>query len=395
VTWPEVAIDSICETTSGGTPSREHPEFYGGGIPWVKSGELRENVILQTEETVSEQAILSSSAKIMPPGTILIAMYGATVGRMATLGIHAATNQAICALRPKSIEIESRFLFHSLQNKIPELLRRRNGGAQPNISQAIIKDLRIGLPSLKDQKRIAAILDKGDTIRRNREQAMRLADEFLRSLFLHLFGDPVLNPKGWPLVEFNNVIESIETGSSVSGEQRPRNPGEKAVLKISAVTWGTFDPLQVKVVESSHLPERLVTPRRGDLLFSRANTRELVAATCIVQSDYPDLFLPDKLWRLSIRGEVATPEYIHFVLSHSSFRKQLTQVATGTSGSMLNISQAKLLRYTLPIPPVNIQREFSKRVDLLTQTRGRIKDSAIAGANLWSSLTDRAFRGDL
>jgi type I restriction enzyme S subunit len=139
---PQLTINDFCETGSGGTPSRTNKDYYGGIIPWVKSGELREDIITDTEEKITERAVRESSAKIVPSGAILLAMYGATVGRMAFLGIDAATNQTVCNIRPDPTLAYPRYVFHCLQSKIDHFLSRAAGGAQPNISQSIIKETK-------------------------------------------------------------------------------------------------------------------------------------------------------------------------------------------------------------------------------------------------------------
>lgn len=149
--WRQVKLSEVAKTTSGGTPSRSNVHFYVGSIPWVKSGELNFNTIVTTEEHISDLAIRSSSAKIIPEGTLLIALYGATVGRLAFLGIDAATNQAVCAITP-SDELDKHYLYYYLLYKKDYLLTQRIGGAQPNISQTILKQLPINLPPPSEQR---------------------------------------------------------------------------------------------------------------------------------------------------------------------------------------------------------------------------------------------------
>jgi type I restriction enzyme, S subunit len=388
-------ISDFCKTGSGGTPSRKRDDYYSGDIPWVKSGELRENIIVDTGEKITDIALRESSAKMVPAGSILLAMYGATVGRMAVLGIDAATNQAVCNIRPESTAAFPQYIFHALQAKVPELLSRCVGGAQPNISQQIIKDTKILLPPLPEQKRIAAILDKADAIRRKRREALKMADQFLRSVFLDMFGDPVTNTKGWEKSVLKECIQSIEGGWSANGEARSAKKGEYGVLKISAITSGTFKEEENKAIPFDITGKKLVFPKKGDLLFSRANTRELVAATCIVDQDYDHVFLPDKLWRVQPNIKMLTPEFLKFLLSHHEFRRRLTLRATGTSGSMLNISKAKLIETIVPKPPIHLQRKFS---DIYWQSEtSSLKRYALSKGTdtLFNSLTQRAFRGEL
>lgn len=151
--WKYVKIGDICKTTSGGTPSRKNGEYYNGVIPWLKSGELRNNFITQTEEHISAEALNNSSTKIIPKGTILIALYGATAGKLGILAIDAAINQAICAVFTPE-ELDKNYLYWFLYSYRNELLNARIGGAQPNISQGIINNIILPLPSLTEQKMI-------------------------------------------------------------------------------------------------------------------------------------------------------------------------------------------------------------------------------------------------
>jgi len=157
--WQVRKLGEVCRTTSGGTPNRSQPKYYNGNIPWVKSGELNKGVILDTEEKITEEAIKNSSAKIFPKGTLLIALYGATIGKLAFLGIEAATNQAVCGIY-KNEKVDSKYLFHFLFYRRPKLVKQSIGGAQPNISQGILKELEIPLPPLPEQLAIVSKIEE-------------------------------------------------------------------------------------------------------------------------------------------------------------------------------------------------------------------------------------------
>lgn len=162
--WPTGKLGEHLHTTSGGTPSRSKSEYFKGTIPWVKSGELASGTVVSAEEHVTEAAISDSSAKVMPKGTVLLAMYGATVGEVARLGIDAATNQAVCCLSPTE-DVTGAYLEGLLRSKKPELLRRAAGGAQPNISQTIVRDMEISLPPLSAQTEYRRRVDRVEAYR--------------------------------------------------------------------------------------------------------------------------------------------------------------------------------------------------------------------------------------
>ena len=157
-TWQIVKIGDVTETTSGGTPDRSKKEYYGGTIPWVKSGELKDNTIYDTEEKITEIGLKNSAAKLLPKGTLLVAMYGATVGKTGILGIEATTNQAVCAILPKHTRLNLKFLQYYIVFGRNRWILQSSGGAQPNISQEIIKNSKIPLPPPEEQQRIANIL---------------------------------------------------------------------------------------------------------------------------------------------------------------------------------------------------------------------------------------------
>lgn len=157
--WKWGLLGELCRTTSGGTPSRKRADYFEGTIPWVKSGELPDGPVTEVEEFITSEALANSSAKVFPAGTLLIALYGATVGKLGILTRDAATNQAVCAVFP-SKELDTRFLFWYLRLRRADLIARAVGGAQPNISQTILRSLDVPVPPVDQQRRIVAEVER-------------------------------------------------------------------------------------------------------------------------------------------------------------------------------------------------------------------------------------------
>ncbi len=172
-----------------------------------------------------------------------------------------------------------------------------------------------------------------------------------------MFGDPIDNPMGWRTETIGTATENILSGQCLNGDAKQLEPGQKAVLKVSAVTYGYFKEDEYKVLRDPSQITKGIYPQKGDLLFSRANTKEYVGATALVEQDYPDLMLPDKLWKLVFKSEV-DPVFAKHFLSHPQIRAVLSALATGTSGSMYNISMEKLRNMTMIIPPLERQQAF-------------------------------------
>lgn len=157
--YPVLKISDIADTTSGGTPNRGMPEYYNGDIPWVKSGELKDGLITTCDEYITEAGLKNSSAKLFPKGTLLVAMYGANIGKTGVLDFDATTNQAVCAIFPK-IDISRDFLFWYFKQQRIDFIAIGKGGAQPNISQTVINNASIVVPKPDVQSKIVNFLER-------------------------------------------------------------------------------------------------------------------------------------------------------------------------------------------------------------------------------------------
>lgn len=380
-----VKISEFCSTGSGGTPSRANPEFYNGNIPWIKSGELREDTITTAAEFITELALQKSSAKIVPKGAILLAMYGATVGRMATLGIDAATNQAVCSIVPDEKIAFSKYVYYALLAKVPYFLSNAIGGAQPNISQGMIKDTEIFLPSLQEQKRIAAILDKADAIRRKRQQAIQLADDFLRAVFLDMFGDPITNPKGWRKVTIGEVTDKVITWSPNSIENLVFD-----YIDLSSVDNETKEILKSNKTNSKSAPSRarqLIQP--GDVLVSTVRPNLNGVAKVINNGEH--LTASTGFCVLRPKTNCVTQNYLFFVVTSQCFVNEMINKSTGANYPA--VSDSIIKNYEIELPPANLLSEFENKCRLALEIK--VKYRQFFDKKLFESLSQKAFAGQL
>ncbi len=270
-------------------------------------------------------------------------------------------------LKAKVNDADYKYLFYCLQNvKIP------NTGYNRHFKW--LKEVDIPFPPLDEQRKIAAVLDKvSDLIAKRRQQLSKL-DDMVKARFVEMFGDPENNPMKWPIVKIGTVITTIETGWSGNGKQRNKEVNEIAVLKVSSVTKGYFIPEECKVLDDQKNIKKYVSPQKGDLLFSRANTKEMVGATALIWKDYPDLILPDKLWKIRFM-DVANVVYMKYILSSETIRNKFSAASTGTSGSMYNVSMEKFKAIKIPLPEISKQNQFAAFVEQTEKTKTTISRS--------------------
>lgn len=392
--WSVASFKEVADVVTGTTPSTKHPEYYGDEIPFIGPSELGSSIpITSSTKWLSNEG--GKEARLLPNESVLVCCIGATIGKVGFAGTGLATNQQINALVFDQTQVFPRYGFYYCQT-LEKLIRHQGASTTlPLLPKSRFQKLEIPLPPIEEQRRIAAVLDKADAVRRKQKEAIALTEELLRSVFLEMFGDPVTNPREWEVWSMKELIKKISTGWSAGGEDEPLGEGEWGVLKISAVTTGNFIPTEFKNVGKPPFKKPTIVPKRGDLLFTRANTRELVAATCLVESDHERIFLPDKIWSIETREGIVTREYLRFLLAEPKYRRLLTRKATGTSGSMLNVSQKKLLEMSAPVPPIDLQRHFSDFVWKNLGLRDKYRLAVDHSEDEFNSLLQRAFRGEL
>lgn len=224
--WSWVKLEMVAITSSGGTPRRDRSEYFGGSIPWVKSGELRDGFVRETAEYLTDKGLANSSAQIVPRGTLMIALYGATVGKLGILDMEqAATNQAVCTIQPIIPEMRD-YLWWVLRHRRTDLIFQGRGGAQPNISQEILRKLVLPLPPLAEQQRIVEQVERHWSVLRDVDAAIvssvRRSDRLRRAVLSRAFQGRLV-PQDPPDEPAAILLERIRVARTANGSKQHRS----------------------------------------------------------------------------------------------------------------------------------------------------------------------------
>jgi len=346
-------------------------------------------MILETEEKVTEDAVRESSIKMVPKGAILLAMYGATVGRLALLGIEATTNQAVCHIVPDPNVADNRYLFHALSSQVPAIVGMGVGGAQPNISQGVVKNLKVWLPPITEQLRIAAVLDKADALRAKRREALAQLDRLAQSIFMEMFGDPAINPKGWRTSRIGDLLESASYGTS----EKSGASGKYPVLRMNNITrTGDMDFSDLKYMDLDASEHERYLVKAGDVLFNRTNSAELVGKTAIFRQAEPMAYA-GYLIRLRTNAD-NDPEYLAGFMNTPYAKRVLRGMCKSIIG-MANINATEVKNIKVAQPPLALQAQYRERIESLNRVKASHRKMLTELDGLFSSLQHRAFRGAL
>ena len=416
--WVECTLGDVCITTSGGTPRRSNKSYYEGKIPWVKSGELDKGVIYDSEEHITEEAIKNSSAKLFPKGTLLFALYGATIGKMAVLGVEAATNQAVCGIF-ESKAIKTSFLFNYLLFKKTKLIGQGIGGAQPNISQTILRQLEITLPPLPIQRAIVkkieelfSSLDSGIAdLKKAQEQLAIYRQAVLKKAFEGAYTQKksekkniIINglssciPENWRICQIGDIAKLQGGFAFKSGEYT--NSGIP-IVKIRNVHFQDIDWKDKTFVAKSRLEEfSAYSLNKGDVLI--AMTRPVIKSlnnikTVVVRdSDLPAL-LNQRVGRFIINGEL-DKDYLKYFIFTDFFKRRVLKESS--SSQQPNISSTKIERFDFILPQTiqeqhQIVREIESRLSVCDKVEESISESLEKAEALRQSILKKAFEGKL
>ena len=392
------AIGDLVEEVSTWNPSHE----CNGTFRYIDIGSIDQiGKTVRRSELIPCSAAPSRARQIVKAGDVLVSTVRPNLNAVAQMPQEldgATASTGFCVLRPRADSLESSYLFHWVKTPrfISEMVRLATGASYPAVSDAIVKQSLIPLPPIHEQRRIAAMLDKAYELRAKRRVAITKIGSLVQSIFFDMFGDPVRNEKNWKRVLLGGLLEAIESGWSPVCLDRPAAENEWGVLKLGAVTWCIYDDKEQKALPPGIEPRPELEVKPGDLLFTRKNTHELVAATAHVRTTRPNLMLSDLIFRLRLlRDAPVEPEFLQKLLISPSKRLQIQKLASGSAGSMPNISKERLGAATIELPPIEMQRDFARRVSALECLQSAADQSLGALNSLFVSLERRAFRGEL
>lgn len=392
--WRNMRLDEVAKVTSGGTPDRSKPHFWNGNIPWVTTAEIGNGPIKSTSECITEIGLQSSSAKIFPAGTLLMAMYGQgkTRGQISQLSIDAATNQACAAIIPQST-VCGDFLFHNLCSRYDEIRSLSNDGSQKNLSGSLIKEISLLLPPLREQQRIAEILSTWDhaieTVEALVANARGQKQALLQSL---LTGEKRLAvfTSDWTKTtvdQIANVLVSNVDKKSVDAEESVRLCNYMDVYRSDHITADMDFMVATATVDQI----RKFGLRVGDVLITKdSETPEDIAVPAYVASTAQDLVCGYHL--AIIRPQKGCDgQFLKYYFEHPHTRYFFATRANGATRFGLTIDAIATAPITLP--GYEEQQRIAAVIAAAEQEIDRLKPIAAALREEKSALMQQLLTG--
>lgn len=340
-----VKLGDICCTASGGTPLSNKEEYYlNGNILWLTSGEVANGYIYNTKHRITESGLLNSSAKIFPVDTVVVAMYGATAGQVGIIKSEMATNQAVCGIFPDK-KIVPEYLYYVLKSLKDKMIASSVGGAQPNISQKIIRNLEIPLPPIETQKLIVAGLESYQKII---DGARQIVENYRPTIKVD---------QEWKVYSLEDVCLEIRNGVNV---EQIDNKGKYRVTRIQTIADGGVDLLKTKWTNDE--PSDNYFMQEGDILISHINSYEHLAKSAIFPKVDEKVVHGINLIRCRLDRKIIEPDYAIIYMKSEEFINNAKKYAQ-RAVNQASIKVSDLKKLGIPVPSIEKQRQIISEIN--------------------------------
>ena len=388
------ALGNVFDIGSGGTPSKKHTEYYDGDIPWVKTGDLKDKDLYVVEDYITEKGLKNSSAKMYEPGTVLIAMYGATIGAVSILRLNACTNQACAAFKPcKAISPE--YLYYFLRSKKQSFIKDGVGGAQPNISAGYLKKVEIDLRPLDEQNETVTRLNLLDSIIHKRQQEIKNLDNLVKARFVEMFGNPFdpQKPVAWQVKTIKDLAESIADGSNVD-KTLYKEQGDILFLRIQNVWCNEFrldDSVYISEAENEVYLDTAL--KHGDLLITKIGryytADSSLGRVSVYLGEDNKANYSNNIMRVRFREEINS-EFVNALMNLDDYNKYIRRTSVGGTDKRA-LSKGLIASYPIIVPSITKQNEFVDFVHQVDKSKVAIQKSLEETQLLFDSLMQQYF----
>ena len=394
-----VPLKKLVEQVNKWHPKRDAPEDV---FAYISIGSI-DNIakkVTQVEEVEGKKAP-SRARQLVKCNDILVSTVRPNLNGVAYIDNKldgATASTGFCVLRPNQEVLDSRYLFHWVTTRffVDKMINQATGASYPAVSDTIVKASTIPLPPLEEQRRITAVLDKAASLRQKRQQAIAKLDTLLQSIFLDMFGDPVTNPMGWEVVALNQIAD-IDSGVTKSSSRiKDKKTVTVPYMRVANVQDGEIltapeDIKMIKVLPKDAIKYQLLP---NDILLTEGGDPDKLGRGGIWRGEINQCIHQNHVFRVRITNEEYLPEYLSALIGSAYGKRYFLKAAKQTTG-IASINKTQLRAFPAIYAPVHLQENFKQAVEKINLQKVRLGDNALKMENLFNSLQQRAFRGDL
>jgi type I restriction enzyme S subunit len=390
--WKTVRLDECCEIISGATPKTSSAEYWDGDIYWATPKDLSDldgAYISDTPRKLTQAGLESCAATILPAGSVLFSSR-APIGHVAVNTVPMATNQGFKSFVPKTDQIHAKFLYHWLRTNRSYLESLGNGATFKEVSKSVISRIKIALPLLEEQKKIADILDRAEALRAKRRASLAQLDELTQSIFVEMFGDPTINPKNWDEKSLGNLCSYIiDCPHSTPKYEECITP--YPCIRTTELKNGYIDWSEMKYISEEGYKERTkrLIPAEGDVVYGREGS----FGEAIRIPKNTNICLGQRVMLFRPNHNLCNSVFLWALVRSNEIYQQALKKTNGSTVGHVNVNDIK--KFTCFCPPLLLQDEFSAIIKSIEILKEKQQQSLLELNNLFDSLAHEAFTGKL
>lgn len=394
MSFQKIKITDCCKIVSGSTPRRNVPEYWNGNILWVTPkdiSKLTSPYLHDTPEKISQKGYDSCSTVLLPKGSVLLSSR-APIGHIAIACREMCTNQGFKSLVPLK-NIDSLYLYYCIKSMKDKIVALGTGSTFKEISKEVLSLIKIPLPPLDIQKKIAAVLDKADRLRQLRKQAMEKLDKLAESVFLDMFGDPVTNPKGWEikkLQDISEIVSGVTKGKKYNGKELINIP----YMRVANVQDGFLDLSEIKTISVTFIEAIKYKLKYGDILLTEGGDPDKLGRGCVWRNEIEECIYQNHIFRVRVNKNIVLPEFLSSLVGSNYGKKYFLRESKQTTG-IATINSRQLKKFPVLIPKLDLQKKFQFIYNKIRTDSQIFLKSFNRFNNLFNSLLQRAFKGEL
>ena len=383
----EYSLEELFDLQMGKTPSRNVSEYWEtGDNKWISIADLSKcgKYIYNTKECLSDSAIAESGIKQIPVNTVVMS-FKLSIGKTAITSEPMYSNEAIMSFRDRKIvQLLPEYVYYLLSSKNWDDGTNKAVMGK-TLNKATLSKVKVKIHSVQEQKKIVCVLNQASDLIELRQQQLEKLDELIKARFVELFGVYPLNPKGWETATIRDIVTDVRYGSS-----RPAVDGGKyPYLRMNNITYGgELDLTDTKRIDIPDNELDKCTVRRGDVLFNRTNSKELVGKTCVYNRDEM-MVLAGFVIRVRVTERIL-PEFLSAFLNTDFSKRMLLGMCKAAIGQA-NINAQEMQDIGIYLPPTELQRQFVQFKEQTDKSKAAIQKSLNEAQLLFDSLMQQYF----
>jgi type I restriction enzyme S subunit len=377
---------------TGKTPPTKHIKYFDGVLDWFTPGDLDKGKLLgNSQRTLTSLALEEKKAISFPAGTLLVACIG-NIGKIGITSKESSSNQQLTGIKPNS-DVDVEYLYYWFKKNKQVIQHYSNNAVVPILNNKTLAKIKVFVPPLPVQQKIATILDIADALTQKDKALIGKYAELSQSLFLDMFGDPVINPNKWPSKRLD-TLASIASGVTKGRKMKADKFIELPYMRVANVQDGYLDLSEIKTIPGVEKDLSRYGLKMNDILLTEGGDPDKLGRGAIWHDEIKHCIHQNHIFRVRLTDKKITPMFFSKLCGSTYGKRYFLKSGKQTTG-IASINKTQLSNFPALLPPIDLQNQFAERIQAIEQQKQQAEASLQKSEDLFNCLLQKAFKGEL